>query len=702
MPTPQRLSQPTRDLAQLALSGAWGHALADISPSIDGRDEFAQLSEEMRYAQCVKLIAEEAPLRIFPGMRLVGSASLRQASCHVTPVLCAGRPAFYSTSHLTPGFDQVLQIGYCGLRAQVDARLAAGDLDARGTDLLHAMRVCLDAAAIWQQRYLHRLEELADDATGDERAHLLAIRDNLRTVPEQPPTNFAQAVQALWFLFAFQRLCGNWPGIGRIDAMLGDFLTHDLAAGAITLDEARELLAHFWIHGCEWVGVPNCFGGSGDAQFYQNIVLAGVDTEGNDLINEVTYLVLDVVEELHISDFPIAVRLNRHSPERLLRRIAEVQRQGGGIVAVYNDEVIIPALVEFGYPLSKARRFANDGCWEVQIPGETCFAYRPFDTLALLQEVLGVTTEGEPPAYADFEELYAAFHARLARQIAEIHREADTFALGGPPSTLISLLEKDCIVRGRGYHDRGARYTVYAPHAGGLPDTGNSLLAINKLVYDERRMTLPELVTCLRADWEGEDWLRRYALQAIDYYGNDAPAADAMVKRVFDDYLALVGEVRERHGVLRPPGVSTFGREIEWREQRRATADGHRRGAILATNFSPSPGTDTQGPTAVMTSHCAMELVRLPNGTALELKLLPDHVQGDSGIAALIALLRSFVELGGFFMHIDVISNELLRDAKRHPEQYANLAVRISGWSARFVTLDERWQEMIINRTQQN
>ena len=481
---PMRLGQATRELAQLALSGAWGRALAETTLSLDGRAEFALLSAEMRYAQCVKLIAEEAPLRIFSGMWLVGSASLRQASCHELPVRCDGRPAFSSTSHLTLGFDQVLKVGYRGLRARVEERLATGELDERGTDLLQAMQVCLDAAAIWHQRYLDELTVLAEGAVGEERARLLAIYDNLRLVPELPPENFTQAVQALWFLFAFQRLCGNWPGIGRIDAMLGEFLARDLASGAITLDEAREMLAHFWIHGCEWIGAPNSFGGSGDAQYYQNIVLAGVDAEGNDLINEVTYLVLDVVEELHISDFPIAVRLNSHSPERLLRRIAEVQRHGSGIVAVYNDEVVIPALVEFGYPIREARRYANDGCWEVQIPGETCFSYRPFDMLALLQEILGITTEDEPPAYADFDALYAAFYHRLARQIAEIHRDADTFALGGPPSTLVSLLEQDCIARGRGYYDRGARYNVYAPHAGGLPDTGNNLFAIQKIVYE--------------------------------------------------------------------------------------------------------------------------------------------------------------------------------------------------------------------------
>jgi len=508
-------------------------------------------------------------------------------------------------------------------------------------------------------------------------------------------------VQALWFCFAFQRLCGNWSGIGRIDEMLGEFLTRDLTEGRLTLDDAREILAHFWILGCEWVGAKTSFGGSGDAQFYQNIVLSGVDADGNDVTNEVTYLILDIVEELHISDFPIAVRLNRHSPEPLLRRIAEVQRHGSGIVAVYNDETVLPALVNFGYPLREARRYANDGCWEVQIPGETCFTYRPFDTLALLQQVLGVTTEGEPPVFTDFEELYAAFRAHLAEQIRQIHREADGFFQGGPPTTLVSLLEKDCIEKAHGYYDRGARYTVYAPHAGGLPDTGNSLLAIKRLIYDERRLTLPKLVACLRANWQGHEELRRQILHDLTAYGNDAPAADAMVRRVFDDFLALVGEVPDRNGVLRPAGVSTFGREIEWRPQRRATADGHLDGAILATNFSPSPGTDREGPTAVLKSHCAMGLERLPNGTALELKMLPDHVAGETGLQALIALLRTFINLGGFFMHIEVVSNDVLRDARNHPEQYPHLAVRISGWSARFITLDADWQEMIINRTQQ-
>ncbi|HEY3417479.1 MAG TPA: pyruvate formate lyase family protein [Armatimonadota bacterium] len=698
--SPHRLPPETRALAERALDGEWGRALVDLPLTLDGLD-LTGLSAERRYALGVQLIAEAAPLRITPGERIVGAATLKRAPFHELPVAQHGKAAFGSTSHLTLGFYHALDVGYRGLREEIHTRLERGDLDERGGDLLQAMRVCLDAAATWHRRHLELLDELIAGATGDERDRYREIRENLRDVPENPPTTFRQAVQALWFLFAFQRLCGNFPGIGRIDEMLGPFLQRDLRAGRITLDDARDLLAHFWIRGCEWAGAENCFGGSGDAQFYQNIVLSGMDVDGNDLTNEVTYLILDVVEELRISDFPIAVRINPRTPERLLRRIAEVQRLGGGIVAVYNEELIIAALVRFGYPEREARRFANDGCWEVQIPGETCFAYRPFDALAVLQQTLGVTGEGDIPDYPDFASLYAAFRARMAAEIEKLHEAGDCFAADGPPSTLVSLLERDCIEKGRGYFDRGARYTVFSPHAGGLPDTGNSLLAIKKIVFEERRLTLPEFVACLRADWAGREELRRELLRNLDRYGNDLPAADAMTKRVFDDFLALVGQVPSRNGVLRPPGVSTFGREIGWLPQRKATADGHHAGEILASNFSPSPGTDREGPTAVITSHCGMDLVRLSNGTALELKILPDSVKGEEGIAALIALMRAFVDLGGFFMHIDVVSSESLRDAQRHPERYPNLAVRISGWSARFVTLDEQWQEMVINRSQQ-
>lgn len=577
-------------------------------------------------------------------------------------------------------------------------------LPRRGADLLHAMNRCLDAATIWHGRYIEELGRRIAASEGVEREEYEAVREALRRVPEAPPQSFREALQALWFAYAFQRLMGTWSGLGRLDEMLGPFLQRDLEAGAITLDEARELLAHFWIKGCEWIGAFETRG-SGDAQHYQNVVLAGVDAHGREVAGEVTYLILDVVEELHISDFPIAVRLNRNSPTRLLRRVAEVQRHGGGIVAVYNEDVVIEGLVKFGYAVEVARRFANDGCWEVIIPGETVFGYVPFDMLAVLHGTLGLhTPEAPAPDFADFEALYAEFTRRVAEALDRHQRAADGWAQGGIPTPLVSLLVHDCIETCRGYYDRGPRYRVLAPHAGGMPNVADSLLAVRRLVYEEGRMSLPALVEALRADWEGHEGLRQMIVRRVPAYGNDDPAADGMMERLFADYTDLAWVVREREGVLRPAGISTFGREIEWSKAgagRRASPDGHRMGAVLATNLSPSPAKDREGPTAALKSYCKMDFTRTPNGATLELKVHPASVKGDAGLAAMVGLMRAFVDLGGMFLHVDVVDSAMLRDAQAHPERYPNLSVRIAGWSARFATLDRDWQDMVIQRTQQ-
>lgn len=474
------------------------------------------------------------------------------------------------------------------------------------------------------------------------------------------------------------------------------------------------------IKGTEWIGGAGGYWG-GDAQHYQNIVLAGVDAEGKEVTNEVTYLVLDVVEELHISDYPIAVRLNKRTPERLLKRIAEVQRHGGGVVAVYNEEVVIAALQKFGYPLDEARRFANDGCWEAIIPGKSNFIYSPQDSLKMLQQALGLNNDVGSPAnvgsgfvlqnqhqggqpgvdYSDFESLYAGFAKELQAAVDAHNAGADGYCVGGAAPPVVSMLVEGCIEKGRGYWDRGSVYTALAPHIGGIANTANSLLAIKKLVYEEERLTLREFIDILRADWQGQENLRQLVLNRIETYGNDSDEADSMVKRIFDDYTRMAAQVKERNGVLRPAGISTFGREIEWRAHRKATADGHHLGEILATNFSPSPGTDRKGPTAMLKSYCKMDYTNLPNIGTLELKVLPASVKGEQGVKALVGLMKSFVKLGGCFMHVDVVDTALLLDAQRHPEKYPNLSVRVAGWSARFATMDKNWQDMVIGRTQQ-
>lgn len=675
-----RLSQDVRDLAERYLSGEF---LRDIRPAdFAVGEEGAGLSDNRRYALAIKMIAERAPLRLVQGERIVGSATLREALEHRTPAC-----PYPSTSHTTIGFGPVLDGGCRGLREKLRQRLEDASLDAARRELLECMVTCLDAIGVWTKRHVAALEE----AGGEQ---FRAAADCLRHVPENPPRSFREAVQSLWTLFCFQRLCGNWSGLGRLDEMLGPYLRRDLGAGTITLDEARDLLGCFWIKGVEWKGAGG--GGSGDAQFYQNVILGGVDRHGVEVANEVTYLVLDVVEETKISDFPVAVRVNAQTPERLWRRIAEAQKIGGGIVAIYNEEVAIRALVRFGYELGEARQFSNDGCWELIIQGKTAFSYIPFDMLAILQETL------RQASFETFEELYAAFLAKLREfRDQQNFAAAQRFKGDAAPTPLLSMFVEGCVERARAYNDRGPKYSAVAMHAGGVPDTANSLRAIKKLVFEERLLTLPALLGILAKNWEGHEELRARTAETLELYGNDNDEADAFAKMVYDDYVAIAAETREVDGVLRPAGLSTFGRELAYAASRGATAFGKRAGELLATNFAPTPGTDRRGATAVVKSFCKVDFTRLPNGCPLELKLLPSDVKGEDGTAALVGLLKTFVQLGGIYLQIDVVDNRTLRDAQLHPELHQNLSVRISGWSSRFVTLDKRWQDLVINRTQQ-
>lgn len=699
---PVRLSESTRDFAWDSLNAKYGR-LAKTTPSLEAEqiNGFAEMTSYEKYDAMIRLIAEKAPVRIFDGELFCGSASLGSAMNHVIPVTYGGQTVMGSVSHVTLGFDRALREGLNSYRERIHKRALEPVTDAEA-EYLRSLENTLDSIAIWHERYLKELGALRDSASDEvKKGYYAALYDNLKRVPFEAPESFREAIQSLWFMFAFTRLCGNWSAIGRFDYMLGGLLDADLSAGKLTLDEARELIAHFWIKGCEWITLDEEHRGTGDAQHYQNIVLAGCDADGNDITNTLTYLVLDIVEEFPIPDFPIAVRVNPDTDDKLLEKIAAVQRHGGGVVAVYNEKLIIDSLVEFGYPRREANLFANDGCWEVQIPGKTCFSYCPIDIYGIYEnEVLGMSAE-ETPHYDSFEQLFDRFRQVMAKVMYDWNKSADGFAKNGGPCTVIGLFEDDCIENARDYYRGGCRYNSFSPHLGGVPDTANSMYAIKNLVFDEKRMSFEDFISIVKANWEGNEELRRYVSDNYTYYGNDSDGADGIVTDIMDCFMNETRKVKYREHVFRPPGISTFGRQIDWKDVRKPHAFGAKQGDILASNLSPSPGTDKLGATAVIRSHCKIDLSRLTCGTALDIKLEPNSVKGEEGIVAISGLIKGFVLLGGFFLQIDVLDNEILLEAQRHPMEYQNLAVRISGWSARFVTLSDDWQRMIIERSTQ-
>lgn len=698
---PVRLSEETRRFAYDSLNRKYGlDTLKTMSICLDDVENLNELPAIKKYDLTIMRIAEEAPVRICDGEKISGAATLGLAIKHLVPASYQGTPVFSSSiSHLTLDFETVLKKGVYSIKEQAMAAYQKYK-GSEKEEFAESCLTCIKAFELWCSRYRNALKS---------RPAYRKNYENLSRVPFEAATNFYEAVQSIWITFAFTRLCGNWPGIGRIDYLLGDYLKRDLADGTLTMDEAREILAHFFIKGCEWVNGQ--FIGSGDAQHYQNIILAGIDENGNEVTNEVTYLVLDILEELGISDFPTTVRLNKKSDEKLLRRVAEVMRYGGGILAVYNEDLIIQALVKSGYNERESRMFANDGCWEVQIPGKTFFVYSPFDSLQILQKKTLRGYDGTAD-FASFEELYQGYVQDLHKQVEAIFQDKQReFASTGVPTcgwnwssrlpcTVVSLFEQGCIEKGSSYLDCGPIYNVNSPHIGGLADTVNSLYAIKKLVFDEKKRTLPELMNILKNNWEGEEILRQYVLNQYVYYGNDNDEVDEIAIRLLSDFADSCMSFNGKSVYRFPAGVSTFGRQLAWSPRRLASPHGRKQGEVLAANASPTPGTDKEGATAIIRSYCKADLSKLATGAALDIRLLPSSVSGEDGIQALVSLMQGFVSLGGSFMQLDVTDAAVLREAQQHPGNYQTLSVRVSGWNARFVTLNKDWQNMVIEQNE--
>ncbi len=694
---PVRLCEKTRAFAWDSLNHKYGHDTWRCDGvSMDDIEKFDSLSPIEKYDIAIERIAKTAPIRICEGERISGAATLGISITHNVPATYHGQYLFGSVSHLTIDFETVLKYGIDHIRREAEAAYEKHKGTEREAFALSCIRT-LDSFKLWHERYLSALKEQGYEAN----------YNNLKNVPFSPARDFYEAVQSIWFVFAFVRLCGNWPGIGRIDWLLGEYLERDLAKGVLTIDEAREILAHFFIKGCEWI----CGGdyGSGDAQHYQNILLCGVDENGNEVTNQVTYLVLDIIEELGISDFPTTVRVNSHTDNELLRRVSEVIRYGGGVIAVYNEELVIDSLVSHGYAISEARKFANDGCWEIQIPGKTFFAYSPFDSLQILQNQTLDSYSGSV-VFEDFDSLYNKYVSDLSSAVKKLFsdRKRYEFNIGcnreyfwepPTPCTVVSIFEGGCIEKGLSYLEGGPTYNVVSPHIGGLPDVVNSLYAIKKLVFEDKKVELKELCHILKNNWEENEPLRMYALNKYKYFGNDSDEVDAIARRLVNDFADICDEVSKGTSYDTPGGISTFGRQLEWSPHRFATPYGKKAGDILSGNFSPTPGTDNEGATAIIKSYCKAGLRRMVSGAALDIKLLPTVVRGEIGLEAIASLIRAFVMLGGHFMQLDIADNELLKAAQERPEDYQNLSVRVSGWNARFVTLNREWQDMIIAQT---
>lgn len=609
-------------------------------------------------------------------------------------------------NHTVIGYARVLEKGFLALAAEVRERLAALDIvDAEGLQVrmtLESMLTVAEAAAEIGTRYADHVHTLWEACTDPVRAvELSALEDVLRQVPAHPARTFREALQSLWFA----HIINTWEdginanSLGRLDQILYPYYRRDIDAGRLTRVEAFELI------GCLWIKLYRDYD-------VQQVVLGGVDAEGHDAANELTFLMLDITDAL---DFIrcLSVRLHRDSPRLLLRRSLELVGKGKGIPFFFNDDVLVPALADNGIALRDARDYAAIGCVEITIPGKAN-PHAVSNRINLLKclelalnngrsmttgATLGPAT-GDPAAMGSLEDVIAAYERQVAYCVHSMCRETLrlwTAQRLTAPMPFKSLLTEDCLASGRDFNDRGARYDYHESMPMGIPNVADSLAAIDQLVFKEGKLTLIDLVEELRQNFPHET-VRLALLHRAPKYGNDDGTVDSLAARVFRHYCDLMREVSETYQMPFFAQPFTYLWLVEAGQRTGATPDGRHCGENLAYSISPMQGRDFKGLSALINS-----LARLPQqlaaGSTSAIVEAEPVLFAKENLDYLAALLQTAITKGVGQLQFNVVTAETLRQAQAEPGRHRNLAVRVSGFSQKFCLLNKELQDHIIART---
>ncbi|HET6476869.1 MAG TPA: formate C-acetyltransferase/glycerol dehydratase family glycyl radical enzyme, partial [Thermoleophilia bacterium] len=619
--------------------------------------------------------------------------------------------------------DILLPKGWGGVRGWAEERLAALDTTDPASDdkryFLEAVVISCEAMGALARRHAEAARAAAASAAPDRAAELERVAAACDWVAEKPPRTFHEALQLLWFSQLSLMMELNAPSYSpnRMDQYLYPYYAADVRSGELTPGAAQELLECLWIKLAEqcWILNTNCSQYFAGYTAFQNVTVGGVKADGEDATNDVSYMLLQASMDVRLNQPSLAVRLHRNCPEEFLLKVCELSRLGTGFPAIHNDEVGIKALLRKGVTTEEARDWCLVGCVEPNLPGKlhqwsdyghynfgSAVEFALFNGEHLLSgRTLGLET-GDPNGFATFEEFEAAVMAQLAEQIRHIAIQGHvTEALHREllPCPLASSLMLDCIDNGADLLRGGARYKRGPGTLGiGLSDGVNSLAAVKKLVYDDKRLTMDELREAIRADFEGYEEIRDLCL-GMPKYGNDDDEVDQYVRH----FAHLVVAEHEKYPTLTGgtmmPSWYPVSSNVPQGLTVAALPSGRKAKRPLADGVSPNQGTDRLGPTAVLRSVGKFQHEDLDGGTLLNVKFEPQVVAGDDGLQRFAAYLRGFLDLPIYHVQFNVVEEETLRCAQEHPEDYRSLLVRVAGYSAFFVELHKDIQDDIISRT---
>lgn len=680
---------------------------------------------------------------------------------------------FYNgVGHVTVKYEEVLAIGFSGIREKAEAELASlsladGDYQ-RKSRFLQAVMISCDAAVAYARRYAKLALEEAEKCTDNARKlELLQIAQNCANVPEKGATGFYEACQSFWFVQQLLQIESSGHSIspGRFDQYMYPYYKKDLDSGKLTREFAQELMDCIWVklndlNKCRDAASAEGFAGY---SLFQNLIAGGQNREGIDVTNDLSFMCIQASMHVFLPQPSFSIRVWNGSPHEFLVKAAELTRTGIGLPAYYNDEVIIPSLVSRGLTLQDAREYNIIGCVEPQKAGKTegwhdaaffnmC---RPLELVFANGMDKGVQVGPQTGNVEDmktFEEFYHAYKMQMdyaIKLLVNADNAIDMAHAERCPLPFLSSMVDDCMKRGKTVQEGGAVYNFTGPQGFGVANMADSLYAVKKLVYDEKKITMKELKTALMTNYgqgldtediaaitanvanemkasgqtvgEGEiaailktvvatsespevkangERIRKL-IDQVPKFGNDIPEVDAFARDVAYTYTRPLENYRNPRGGIFQAGLYPVSANVPLGAQTGATPDGRLAHMPVADGVSPSAGKDVNGPTAAANSVSKLDHFIASNGTLFNQKFHPSALSGRAGLDNFVGLIRSYFDQKGSHMQFNVVSRETLLDAQKHPEQYKHLVVRVAGYSALFTTLSKSLQDDIIRRTEQ-
>ena len=621
---------------------------------------------------------------------------------------------------------QIYGKGMLDFKRQIAGEIATLDYlnDPEATDKaeeLKAMDISCDAVIAFAERHAELAEELAAKESNPQRvAELHKIAEVCRWVPANAPRTFHEAIQMYWFvhLGTITELNG-WDAMnpGHFDQHLTPFYQAEIAAGSLTREQAKELLCCFWVKVNNHTAPPKVgitARESGTYNDFTNINIGGITSDGKDGVSEVSYIMLEVIEELHVLQPGSSVHISSKTPDRFLNAACKVIRQGHGYPSVFNPDIYLVELMRQGKSLKDAREGGCSGCIEVGAFGKEAYVLTGYLNVPKILEVTlnngvdpvtgkvaGIET-GDPREFNSYDDLYDAFLKQLNFIVdtkVRVSNYIDRMFAKYAPAPFLSVVIEDCISKGRDYYDSGPRYNTNYIQCTGLGTTTDSLAALKKHVLEDQAFSMERVLDAVAKDFAGEEFLRQTIINKTPFFGNDDDYADDIALQLYADLLAAIDGKPNVKGETFHLNMLSTTCHIYFGKVMGATPNGRLAGKSISDGTSPSHGADTHGPSAVVRSLTKLDHT-MSGGTLLNQRFLPSLLKRDEDVTRLGQLIRSYFTLGGHHIQFNVVDTATLKAAQETPEDYKDLLVRMAGYSDYFNDMNADLQQEVIERTE--